>query len=144
MTKPENLLPKQDRAIYSCAHLLSIWIANKFDWPVLISVPDNIANHKGGESMLAVLIKRVLASEMETTYEEFSRKVIQAAVPAKGFISSKSFKDFNDSKIRYTLIQMESLADWKVWYQSDERQTALRQIEPLLREPEDISILTTA
>ena len=94
--------------------------------------------------MLAVLIKRVLASEMETTYEEFSRKIIQAAVPAKGFISSESFKDFNDSKIRYTLIQMESLVDWKVWYQSDERQKALRQIEPLLREPEDISILTTA
>ena len=74
--------------------------------------------------MLAVLIKRVLASEMESTYEEFSRKIIQAAVPAKGFISSKSFKDLNDSKIRYTLIQMDNLADWKVWYQSDERQKA--------------------
>ncbi|MDG1812531.1 MAG: hypothetical protein P8H28_00910 [Porticoccaceae bacterium] len=94
--------------------------------------------------MLAILIKRVLASEMETTYEEFSRKIIQAAVPAKGFISSKSFKDLNDSKIRYTLIQMESLADWKAWSQSAERQKALGQIQPLLREPESISILTTA
>ncbi len=65
-------------------------------------------------------------------------------MPAKGFISSKSFKELNDSKIRYTLIQMESLADWKAWYQSDERQTALGQIQPLLREPESISILTTA
>ena len=43
--------------------------------------------------MLAVLIKRTLASEMESTYEAFSRKMIQAAVPAKGFISSKAFKD---------------------------------------------------
>ena len=43
--------------------------------------------------MLAVLIKRVLAPGMETTYEEFSRKIIQAAVPAQGFISSKAFKD---------------------------------------------------
>mgnify|MGYP000858671283 FL=1 len=94
--------------------------------------------------MLAILIKRVLASEMETTYEEFSRKIIQAAVPTKGFISSKSFKDLNNSKIRYTLIQMESLADWKAWYQSAERQKALGQIQPLLREPESISILTTA
>ena len=94
--------------------------------------------------MLAVLIKRVLASEMESTYEEFSRKIIQAAVPAKGFISSKSFKDLNDSKIRYTLIQMDNLADWKVWYQSDERQKVLAYIQPLLREPEAISILTTA
>ena len=94
--------------------------------------------------MLAVLIKRVLASEMESTYEEFSRKIIQAAVPAKGFISSKSTKDLNDTKIRYTLIQMESLADWKAWFQSDERQKALGQIQPLLREPENISILTTA
>lgn len=94
--------------------------------------------------MLAVLIKRVLASEMESTYEEFSRKIIQAAVPAKGFISTKSFKDLNHTKIRYTLIEMESLADWKAWYQSDERQKALAYIQPLLREPEAISILTTA
>ncbi|MDG0971544.1 MAG: hypothetical protein P8P22_05550 [Porticoccaceae bacterium] len=94
--------------------------------------------------MLAILIKRVLASEMETTYEEFSHKIIQAAVPVKGFISSKSFKDLNDYKIRYTLIQMESLADWQAWYQSTERQKALGQIQPLLHEPESISILATA
>jgi antibiotic biosynthesis monooxygenase (ABM) superfamily enzyme len=56
--------------------------------------------------MLAVLIKRVLAPGMESTYEEFSRKIIQAAVPAKGFISSKSFKDIENPGIRYTLIQM--------------------------------------
>ena len=48
--------------------------------------------------MLAVLIKRILAPGMESTYEEFSRKIIQAAVPAKGFISSKAFKDINDSQ----------------------------------------------
>ena len=50
--------------------------------------------------MLAVLIKRTLASEMESTYEEFSRKIIQAAVPAQGFISSKAFKDLKNTKIR--------------------------------------------
>ncbi|MBT3619243.1 MAG: antibiotic biosynthesis monooxygenase, partial [Porticoccaceae bacterium] len=43
---------------------------------------------------------------MESIYEAFSQKIIQAAVPAKGFISSKSFKDLKDTKIRYTLIQM--------------------------------------
>ena len=32
--------------------------------------------------MLAVMIKRHLAPGMESTYEEFSRKIIQAAVPA--------------------------------------------------------------
>jgi|TARA_B110000902_G_scaffold14563_1_gene17338 antibiotic biosynthesis monooxygenase (ABM) superfamily enzyme len=94
--------------------------------------------------MLAVLIKRTLASGMESTYEAFSRKIIQAAVPAKGFISSKAFKDLKDSKIRYTLIQMECLADWKAWYESEERRTALMQIYPLLVEDEQISILTTA
>ena len=94
--------------------------------------------------MLAVLIKRVLAPGMESTYEEFSRKIIQAAVPAKGFISSKAFKDIENPDIRYTLIQMETLADWRAWQSSSERKTALRQIEPLLREPEWVSILTTA
>ena len=81
---------------------------------------------------------------MESTYEEFSRKIIQAAVPAQGFISSKVFKDLKNTKIRYTLIQVECLADWKAWYQSDERRAVLSQIQPLLRESEHISILTTA
>ena len=94
--------------------------------------------------MLAVLIKRILAPGMESTYEEFSRKIIQAAVPAKGFISSKAFKDLNEPSIRYTLIQMESLADWQGWKASSERNDALSQIQPLLQEPETISILTTA
>ena len=94
--------------------------------------------------MLAVLIKRILAPEMESTYEEFSRKIIQAAVPAKGFISSKAFKDLGEPSIRYTLIQMESLADWQAWKASSARSDALGQIQPLLQEPETISILTTA
>ena len=94
--------------------------------------------------MLAVLIKRVLAPEMETTYEEFSRKIIQAAVPADGFISCKAFKDINDPCVRFALIQMETLADWKAWQQSTERADALGPIQPLMLEPESISILTTA
>ena len=94
--------------------------------------------------MLAVLIKRVLAPEMETTYEEFSRKIIQAAVPAQGFISCKAFKDLNDPTVRYALIQMETLADWKSWQDSPERAAALGPIQPMLQEPEIISILTTA
>ena len=94
--------------------------------------------------MLAVLIKRILAPGMESTYEEFSRKIIQAAVPAKWFISSKAVKEINDPDIRYTLIQMESLTDWQAWKDSTERNDALGQIQPLLQEPETISILVTA
>ncbi len=94
--------------------------------------------------MLAVLIKRVLAPGMETTYEEFSRKIVQAAVPAQGFISSKVFKDINDPCVRFALIQMETLADWQAWQQSPERAKALGPIQPLMLEPETISILTTA
>jgi antibiotic biosynthesis monooxygenase (ABM) superfamily enzyme len=94
--------------------------------------------------MLAVLIKRVLAPGMETTYEEFSRKIIQAAIPAQGFISSKAFKDINDPCVRFALIQMETLADWKAWQKSSERAEALGPIQPLMLEPETISILTTA
>ncbi len=94
--------------------------------------------------MLAVLIKRVLAPGMESTYDEFSRKIIQAAVPARGFISSKAFKDINDPCVRFALIQMETLADWKAWQQSAERAHALGPIQPLMLEPETITILATA
>ena len=95
--------------------------------------------------MLAVLIKRVLAPGMESTYEEFSRKIIQAAVPAQGFISSKAFKDINDPCVRFALIQMETLADWKAWQAIPlNARHALGPIQPLMLEPESISILTTA
>ena len=94
--------------------------------------------------MLAVLIKRTVAPVMEATYDEFSRKIVQAAVPAHGFISSKAFKDIADTHIRYALIQMETLNDWLAWQQSPERAAALLQIQPLLQEPGVISILTTA
>ena len=93
--------------------------------------------------MLAILIKRVLAPEMETTYEEFSRKIIQAAVPAQGFISCKAFKDINDPSVRYALIQMETCR-LEILAGFPERAAALGPIQPMLQEPETISILTTA
>jgi len=45
-TKYENLLPKQERAIYSCTHLMSIWITNKFAGPMVIWALKNWADHK--------------------------------------------------------------------------------------------------
>jgi len=46
--------------------------------------------------------------------------------------------------VRYALIQMETLADWKAWQESSARAVALGPIQPLMLEPETISILTTA
>jgi len=46
--------------------------------------------------------------------------------------------------VRFALIQMETLADWKAWQESHERAAALGPIQPLMLEPESISILTTA
>lgn len=91
--------------------------------------------------MISILIKRVIAPGMESTYEEFTKKLVQAAVPTKGFVSSHSFTDINNSCRRYILMEVETLEDWEQWRISPERQLALNPIMPLLVEPEETVVL---
>ena len=91
--------------------------------------------------MISILIKRVIAPGMESTYEEYTRRLVQAAVPTKGFISSRNFTDINNPTRRYILMQMESVEDWQRWSISQERQAALDPIMPLLVEPEETVVM---
>lgn len=92
--------------------------------------------------MIRVLVQRVVAPGMESTYDEYIRGTIQAAVAAPGFISGESLHDIEHPNVRYVIIKMRSVQDWHAWYHSDERIQAVNLITPLLLEPEGITLLS--
>lgn len=91
--------------------------------------------------MISVLIKRVVAPGMETTYEQMIHTVMEAAVAVPGFISGESMHDIKHPNVRYLVAKMRSDLDWYAWHTSPERNDALAQITPLLLEPEQITLL---
>ena len=53
--------------------------------------------------MIRVLIERHIAETLESAYEDRSRKVLQNAVSAPGFVSGETLVDTHDSNHRLTL-----------------------------------------
>ncbi|MCK0164608.1 antibiotic biosynthesis monooxygenase family protein [Marinobacter sp. S6332] len=91
--------------------------------------------------MIRVLIERHIAESLETAYEERSRKVLQRAVAAPGFISGETLVDSNDSNHRITLANWRSEADWNRWYQSDDRRDLMAELVPMMDKDEAITVL---
>lgn len=91
--------------------------------------------------MIRVLIERHIAETLESAYEERSRKILQRAVAAPGFISGETLVDARDPNHRFTLANWRSTADWERWYHSAERRGQLVEIAPMLDQDERITIL---
>lgn len=97
-----------------------------------------------GYTMIHVLIERVIADSMLTTYEEISRKTLQNAYISNGFISAESFANTEDIHRRYVMCKWRTQKDWNSWYLSRERMELMNSIAPTLQQPEKISILENA
>jgi heme-degrading monooxygenase HmoA len=91
--------------------------------------------------MIRVLIERHIAEPLERLYEERSRKILQHAVSAPGFVSGESLTDANDSNHRFTLANWRSEADWLRWQASEERKTLMAELTPMMDREEIITIL---
>lgn len=91
--------------------------------------------------MIRVLIERHIAETLETAYEERSRKVLQQAVSAPGFISGETLVDSHDSNRRVTLANWRSEADWNRWFRSEERRSLMLELVPMMDEDEQITVL---
>lgn len=91
--------------------------------------------------MIRVLIERHIAETLESAYEDRSRKILQRAVAAPGFISGETLVDANDPNHRITLANWRSGADWDHWYQSSERKALLAEVAPMMDQDEKITIL---
>ncbi len=91
--------------------------------------------------MIRVLIERHIAETLETAYEERSRKVLQSAVSATGFVSGETLVDSQDANHRFTLANWRSESDWQRWYLSDERKSLMAELIPMMDRDEKITVL---
>ncbi|MDX1551077.1 MAG: antibiotic biosynthesis monooxygenase [Marinobacter sp.] len=91
--------------------------------------------------MIRVLIERHIAESLETAYEERSRKVLQNAVCAPGFVSGETLVDSHDANHRFTLANWRSEADWQRWHMSEERRELMAELIPMMDREEIITVL---
>lgn len=91
--------------------------------------------------MIRVLIERHIAETLEAAYEERSRRVLQQAVGAPGFISGETLVDATDPNHRLTLANWRSVSDWDQWYHSDLRKELMAEVVPMMDQDEKITIL---
>jgi heme-degrading monooxygenase HmoA len=91
--------------------------------------------------MIRVLIERHIAESLETAYEERSRKILQSAVSAPGFVSGETLVDSSDSNHRFTLANWRSKAHWLRWQGSEERKSLMAELIPMMDREEVITVL---
>ncbi len=91
--------------------------------------------------MIRVLIERHIAESLESAFEERSRKILQTAVAAQGFISGETLVDTHDSNHRITLSNWRTEQDWSRWYQSEERRELMAVVKPMMDQDEKVTIL---
>lgn len=91
--------------------------------------------------MIRVLIERHIAATLESAYEQQSRRLLQRAVGAPGFISGETLVDARDGNHRLTLCNWRCISDWDQWYHSDERKDMMNELNPMMDQDEKITIL---
>jgi len=91
--------------------------------------------------MIRVLIERHIAESLEAAYETRSRKVLQNAVAAPGFISGEALSNRNDPNNRFILSNWRSVSHWDRWYRSKERKELMAELMPMMDREEIITIL---
>ena len=91
--------------------------------------------------MIRVLIERHIAESLEVAYETRSRKVLQNAVAAPGFIAGESLSNRNDPNNHFILSNWRSVSHWDRWYRSKERKELMAELIPMMDREETITIL---
>lgn len=91
--------------------------------------------------MVHLIIERHIAETLESAYEQRSKRLLQSAVSASGFISGETLRDAKDPNHRVTLCKWRSATEWELWHHSATRKALLAEIEPMLDREEKVTIL---
>jgi len=92
--------------------------------------------------MIKVIIERVIADGMESTYENAVKATLRAILEADGYISGASYKDATNHNHRVIITNWQSVEAWNQWSHSKARQDVIGSIQPILEQQEKITILT--
>jgi len=93
--------------------------------------------------MIKVIIERVLAEDMEKTYDSEIRKSLAAITTAKGYISGASYINVDNPNIRTIITNWDNVGCWSRWYKSKTRREVNKAIVLMLVQDEKIKVLMT-
>jgi heme-degrading monooxygenase HmoA len=91
--------------------------------------------------MIKVIIERVLADDMETTYDSEIRKSLTAIKAAKGYISGASYSNVDNPNIRTIITNWDNVNCWHRWHKSKTRREVNKAIVLMLIQEEKIKVL---
>ncbi|MFQ3192422.1 MAG: heme-degrading monooxygenase HmoA [Paraglaciecola sp.] len=91
--------------------------------------------------MIKVIIERVLAGDMESTYDSEIRKSLTAILTAKGYISGASYINVDNPNIRTIITNWDNVDCWYRWYKSKTRREVNKSIILMLIQDEKIKVL---
>ncbi|MFV8783183.1 antibiotic biosynthesis monooxygenase family protein [Microbulbifer sp. SA54] len=94
--------------------------------------------------MIYVLIEREIAKDLESTYEETARGLLNNAYRTAGFVEGHTYTEMGNPLRRFTLSKWRTVQDWQQWYHSNERREQMAQLTPMLTHEEHITILELA
>jgi heme-degrading monooxygenase HmoA len=91
--------------------------------------------------MIKVIIERVLADDMQSTYDSEIRKSLTEITKAKGYISGASYSNIDNPNIRTIITNWDNVACWNRWHKSRERREVNKAITLMLIQDEKIKVL---
>lgn len=91
--------------------------------------------------MIKVIIERVLAEDMERTYDNEIRKTLAAIMTAKGYISGASYTNVDNPNIRTIITDWDNVGCWNRWHKSQTRRNVNKTIYLMLKQDEKIKVL---
>lgn len=91
--------------------------------------------------MIKVMIERVIIPGLEPEYEEFSRRILQQAMHANGYISGESLKDAEHPNHRFIFTLWRDQAAWHDWFRSEARVQLSGTMAAMLGREEKVTVL---
>jgi heme-degrading monooxygenase HmoA len=91
--------------------------------------------------MIKVIIERVLADDLESTYDFEIRKSLTAIMTAKGYISGASYSNIDNPNVRTIITNWDNVDCWNRWHKSKTRREVNKAIILMLIQDEKIKVL---
>jgi len=90
--------------------------------------------------MIRVIIERYCKPGKGSDLEKLISDLRMKAIPVRGFSSGETLKSVDNPDSYVVISTWFSPEQWKSWHSSPERRAIAQQINPLLGQPEKISI----
>lgn len=92
--------------------------------------------------MMKVIIERVIAEGMESTYDATIKSILTGMLDAPGYLSGATYRDARKPNHRVIITNWQSEEAWNQWAHSAARKSLVAAIKPILEQEEKVTLLT--